>query len=68
MASEDSDQVLPGLAPIHRLRYLSDLNQTVRREMPTVADELHARCKLLEVIALRSTKLMTTKERDDRVS
>jgi hypothetical protein len=37
MASEDSDQILSGLAAIHALRDLRDLNQSRVGQMSTVA-------------------------------
>lgn len=53
MASEDSDQALPGLAVIHRLRDLSDLDQPTRCEMLSRGDHLKARGELLEIVPLR---------------
>ena len=38
MASEDSDQLVPGLAPGHRLRDLSDLDEPVDRQMTAGGD------------------------------
>ena len=40
MASEDSDQFVPGLAMVHGLRDLRDLDQAGRREMTVRRDDL----------------------------
>src|SRR5580658_2367451 len=66
MASEDSDQVLPGCFPIHRFDDLSNLNQAVDIEMPSVRDQLHTACELLEVTLLRRPKRVILKERNYR--
>ncbi len=66
MASEDSDQVLPGCLPIHRFDNLSNLNQTFDIEMSIVRDQLHTACKLLEVTLLRRPKRVVLKERNYR--
>jgi hypothetical protein len=66
MASEDSDQVLPGCLPIHRLDDLSNLNQTFDIKMPIVRDQLHAACELLKVTLLRRPKRVILKERNYR--
>ena len=39
MASEDSDQFVPGLAMVHRLRDLRNLDQAGRREMTVRRDD-----------------------------
>src|SRR5215211_6519884 len=67
MASEDSDQVLPGFLVIHCLSDLRNLDQARHREMPTCGADLDAARKLLEVSPLRCTKRMLPKERDDDV-
>ncbi len=67
MASEDSDEFLPGLPPIHRLRDLGDLDQAACRQMPTSEHELHAVRELLEVLLLGSSHRMRPEERNDRL-
>ena len=49
MASEDSDQFMSGLAMVHGLRDLRNLDQAGRREMTVRRDDLEAVRKLLEV-------------------
>jgi hypothetical protein len=66
MASEDSDEVVPGLAPIHRLSDFGDLNETVPTQMTAVGDQLDAPRELLEVLLLRGPHRMLPEERDDR--
>src|SRR6266568_2443387 len=66
MASEDSDQVVPGLAMIHRLPDLHDLRETRRREMTPVLHQSDALRELLEVGALRRAKRIPFEERNDR--
>ena len=65
MASEDSDEVVPGLLSVHGLSYLRDLDQSGRREMPAAIYELHALRELLEVALLRRDHRVVGKERDD---
>ena len=67
MVSEDSDELVPGLAMIHRLRNLSDLDQTLRGQVSTAVDDSHAPRKLLEVTLLRGPQRMLTEERDYRL-
>jgi hypothetical protein len=66
MVSEDSDQFRSGLPPVHRLRDLSDLDESCRREMAPSLDELHTRRELLEVRLLRAPKRVLTEKRNDR--
>jgi hypothetical protein len=66
MASEDSDQVLPGCLPIHRFDDLSNLNQTFDIEMSIIRDQLHTACELLKVTLLRRPKRVILKERNYR--
>jgi hypothetical protein len=66
MASEDSDQILPGRPPIHRLDDLRDFNETFDIEMPIVHDHSHAARELLEVTLLRRPKRMGLEERNYR--
>ena len=67
MASEDSDELVPGLLPIHRLHDLDDLQETRMGQMATASHELHAVRKLLEVVLLGRPKRMPSEERDDRL-
>jgi len=53
MASEDSDQVVPGFLAIHGLRNLGDLDEPAGLEMPACADQLEASCELHEVLLFR---------------
>jgi hypothetical protein len=64
MASEDSDQVVPGLAMIHRLRDLCDPDQPAGRETVSGGDPLETRGELLEIVALRRPYWMVAEERD----
>jgi hypothetical protein len=66
MASEDSDQLLPGCPPVHRFDDLSNLNQTIDIEMPAVRDQLHTQRELLEVALLRRTERISLEERNYR--
>jgi hypothetical protein len=66
MASEDSDEVVSGLAPVHRLGDLRDLDETGRAQMTAVGDKLDAPRELLEVLLLRATHRMLPEERDYR--
>ena len=67
MASEDSDQIVSGFPSIHRLRDLSDVDETGRRSMRTAGDKFDTSHELLEVFSLRAPKRMPLKERDDRL-
>ena len=67
MASEDSDEVVPGLLPIHGLSDLHDLDETVGREMSACRDELDAASELLEVLLLRAQHRMQSEEWDYRL-
>src|SRR3954447_23685162 len=66
MASEDSDQLVPGFLAIHGLRDLDDLDQTFRGQVPAGGDELHATGKSLEVEPLRCQQRMLLEERNNR--
>jgi hypothetical protein len=67
MASEDSDQIVPGLSAIHRLRDLDDRDETVDRLVTAGGDELDASHELLEVVTLRGPQRILLKERNDDV-
>src|SRR5579862_2708171 len=66
MVSEDSDQLVPGLLPVHGLNDLCDLDETVGRRMPAGRDELHAARELLEVLLLGAAHRVPPEERNDR--
>jgi hypothetical protein len=68
MASEDSDQVLPGLLVVHRLRDLGDLNETVDCQMTSRSHDLEAFHESLEVFPLRRSKRMLLEEGHDDLS
>jgi len=65
MASEDSDEVVPRFAAIHRLSDLGDLDETASAQMTAVGDELDAPGELLEVLLLRGPHRMLLEERND---
>jgi hypothetical protein len=67
MASEDSDELVPGLLPIHGLNDLRDLNETIGRLVPAGGDELDAARELLEVLLLRTSHRMLPEERNHRL-
>jgi hypothetical protein len=66
MASEDSDQLLPGRLPIHRFDYFRDLHETAGIKMPVVRDHSHAARELLKVTLLCRPKGMGLEERNYR--
>ncbi len=66
MASEDSDQIVPGLLAIHRLCDLRDLNESFRAQMPTSRNQLEAAYEFLKVTLLCGAHRVPTKERNDR--
>ena len=67
MASEDSDELLPGLTMIHRLRDRRNLHKTLAGQVSIGSDDVHTPRERLEVVALRRTKPMLPEERDDRL-
>ncbi len=66
MASEDSDQLMPGSSPVHRFDDLSDLDQTVDIKMPAVRYQAHAARELLKVTLLGRTEGVGLEERNYR--
>ena len=52
MASEDSDKLMTGFSPIHRLSDRCDLDTTILREMEPVVHELQAHDEFLEIVSL----------------
>src|SRR4051794_13458100 len=67
MASEDSDQVVPGFLAIHGLRDLNDLDQPLRIEVPAGGDELHAASERFEVVPLDRPERMLAEEWNDHL-
>jgi hypothetical protein len=67
MVSEDSDQLVSGLASIHRLRDLRDLRQTLTGQMRSRLDHRHAASELLKVRLLRRVQPISPEERNDRL-
>ena len=65
MASEDSDRLASGLASVHRLSDLRDLNETFPGSLTTVRYELDAARKPLEVRFLCRPQRVLLKERQD---
>src|SRR5947208_16731672 len=66
MASEDSDQVVPGLSAVHGLRNLRDLDQSTGGQMIASGDHVHAPCELLKIEPLRAAERIPLEERNDR--
>jgi hypothetical protein len=67
MASEDSDELVPGLLPVHRLSDLRDLDETFCRLVSADGDEFDAAGELLEVLLLRTLHRILMEERNDRL-
>ena len=67
MVSEDSDELVSGLFPVHRLSDLCDLDETFGRLVPTLGDQLNAARELQEVLLLRTAHRMLLEEGDDRL-
>jgi hypothetical protein len=67
MASEDSDQIVPGYTSVHRFGDSRDFDQPVHRKVAAGRHQLYARCELLEVLLLRAEHRVLTEERDDRL-
>src|SRR2546427_11909930 len=65
MASEDSDELVPGFPSVHRLHDLDDLRKADVRLVATFGHQLDARSELLEVESLGRTKWILPKERND---
>ena len=65
MVSEDSDQLVPGLASIHRFGDTDDLQDALCRDVSPSFHELNARRELLEVSLLRRPERKLTEERND---
>ncbi len=66
MASEDSDQILPGCLPVHRFGDLRDLDETVDIEMSTGVDDPHTTRESFEVELLRRPERVSFEERQYR--
>ena len=67
MASEDSDELVPGLAPVHRHHHLHDLGETVVRQMFAGSDSFHAVRKLQEVESLVCLQRRPPEKRNDPI-
>ena len=67
MVSEDSDQVLPGLAPVHGFGDARDLDESFGRQMSAGLNESDAMSELFEVALLGREHWVPFEERDDRV-
>jgi hypothetical protein len=67
MASEDSDELVPGFASVHGLGDLHDLEETVGRLVTACRDQLNTPCESLEVDLLRAVHGMHAEERDHRL-
>ena|SRR5712691_7578678 len=67
MASEDSDQLVPGFLPIHGLNDFRDLDETFGRLVPACGNEFNAASELLEVLLLWASHRMLSEERNDRL-
>ena len=52
MVSEDSDELVPGFTPVHRLHDLNDLDKTRVSLVLTAGHQLDARSELLEIAPL----------------
>jgi hypothetical protein len=65
MASEDSDELVPGLASVHRLGDTRDLDETLTGQMSTVGHHPNAARELLEVVPLSCDQRIPLEERDD---
>jgi hypothetical protein len=67
MVSEDSDELISGLATVHRFCDAGDLDQTLSGQMPTARNQSDTTGELLEVVLLRRHEPIAPKERDDDV-
>lgn len=67
LASEDSDELVAGLPPVHRLCDLRNLDHPVGRQMVAFAHQLDAPSEFLEIMSLRRPKRIPEEERDHRL-
>lgn len=65
MASEDSDQIVSGLAVVHRLSKFRDLRKTLMGPVSSRVHKLQAADKLLKVSLLRRSQRERIEERND---
>jgi hypothetical protein len=65
LVSEDSDQVRSGLAAVHLLCDLGDLDHSDGIQMPARVDQPYASREALEVVLLRGLKRMLLEEGND---
>ena len=68
MASEDSDQILPGFLMVHAFRDFSDLDQPRCRQMPAAMADIQTSSEAFEISLLRRAKRILMEERDDHLS
>src|SRR5258708_7263007 len=68
MASEDSDQFLPGFLMVHCLHDCRDFGQSLDSEMVADCAQINASPELGEIIALARSQRISHKERDDDLS
>jgi hypothetical protein len=64
MASEDSDQLMPGFPSVHRLHDLGDLSKTLTSLVTILSHQFDAEGELLEVAPLGRTKRMLPEARN----
>jgi hypothetical protein len=64
MASEDSEELVSGLAMVHRLRDRRYLDKTLPGQMSVIRNDLHTPSERLEVVSLRGLQWMLLEERD----
>ncbi len=65
MASEDSDELVPGFTPVHRLHHLDDLDETVSSLVVPTGHQLDAVSELLKVEPFGRSERMLPKERNN---
>ncbi len=65
MASEDTEELVPGFPSIHRLHDLNDLRKTSVRLVSTFSHQLDTERELLEVELLGRSKRILPEERND---
>ena len=64
MASEDSDELVSGFPPVHRLHDLDNFEQPTWCEVRAGLDHSHTPYELLEVPMLRGSQRVLLKERN----
>ena len=66
MASEDSDQAVPGCPPVHRFNHLCNFDETISFMMQALIDHPHTASKLFKICLLSRMQGMSLEERYDR--